>query len=223
MAATHLRLGPVAAARVCTLFKCPSNCARSVHRSADGVAVKKGNRGLADRCAPRVLLSQQWLHHVCSACNLQICGQCSVYTMHCWPAACIISSAISNTSLPNFPSLAPRSPSGALHQMATGGAQSDLARFEQQWIIANGAPPNGEALAATAQLRARRAGGCTAYPASPSVHPAMCTCVGPCPATVPPSLSCSSPHSGAADLAALLLNPNSTSVSLNAERVATAG
>lgn len=33
--------------------------------------------------------------------------------------------------------------SPALRQMATGGAQSDLARFEQQWFIANGAPPNG--------------------------------------------------------------------------------
>ncbi|PRW61110.1 ABC transporter substrate-binding [Chlorella sorokiniana] len=58
--------------------------------------------------------------------------------------------------------------STALRQMATGGAQSDLARFEQQWFIANGAPPN-------------------------------------------------------ADLAALLLNPDSTKVSLNAERIATAG
>lgn len=93
---------------------------------------------------------------------------------------------------PCYPTPSPlsrRSLSGALRQMATGGAQSDLARFEQQWFIANGAPPNGAALAATAQLRARRGVECTAYPASPSVHPTLCTWAGPCPAMLKKSFT----------------------------------
>lgn len=94
--------------------------------------------------------------------------------------------------------------------MASGGAQSYLARFEQQWFIANGAPPNGV-----------QCGGAVLVGPGAVVEDVW----GHCP---PPHLQLHTatllyPVLSAADLAALLLNPNSTRVSLNAERVSTAG
>ena len=52
--------------------------------------------------------------------------------------------------------------SRALRQMATGGPNSDLARLEQQYFIANGAPPNADLAALLADpegVTARQAPG----------------------------------------------------------------